>query len=142
MKMKNIAKTLLVFVITLTVTISTVSAKLSKQAYQLYQKANLAECNGNTNEAINLIKQAISSNTEEDIMLYTKLGGLYVAVENYDEALNTYKKAVSLQNSDAFLYISLGNIYQVKGDGVNALISYQKALELCPEYKYLSLIHI
>ena len=124
------------FIVVLGLAVGSANAKLSKSAYQIYQQANMAECKGDIQGAVDLINKAISTNSEEDVMLYTKLGGLYVTLEKYDEALEIYKKAVALRYTDAFLYVSLGNIYQVKGDNINALVSYQKALELCPEYKY------
>lgn len=126
----------LAVLIGLSLSVCGVSAKMTKEAHQYYQQASVCEYKQDMNGAINLIKKAIEVNNDDDVMLYTKLGGLYSNVEQYQEAISAYKKASELRPNDAFIFVSLGSIYQTIGDNDNALIAYNKALELCPEYKY------
>lgn len=113
-----------------------VSAKMTKEAHNFYQQACACEYRQDLLGAVRLIQKAIEVNNDDDVMLYTKLGGLYSNLEQYQDAINAYKKAVLLRPNDAFIYVSLGNIYQTIGENDNALAAYNKAMELCPEYKY------
>ncbi len=58
----------------------------------------------------------------------------------YDEAIDSYKKALDVQPSEASYWYSLGTAYQAKNDIDNALASYIKASQLNPKepsYKQL-----
>ena len=105
-------------------TMSGVSAKMTKEAHQYYQQASVCEYKQDMTSAINLVKKAIEVNNDDDVMLYTKLGGLYSNIENYAEAINAYKKAAELRPNDAFIYVSLGSIYQTVGNNDKALAAY------------------
>ena len=120
----------------LTLSTGNVCAKMTKEAHQYYQQASVCECKQDMQEAIKLIKKAIEVNNDDDVMLYTKLGGLYSNTEQYSEAITAYQKAIELRPTDAFIYVSLGSIYQITNNNEKALESYQRAMELCPEYKY------
>lgn len=133
MKKKYIS---LAVLISMLVFSNTVSAKMTKEAHQYYQQASTCEYKQDIIGAIKLIEKAIEVNNDDDVMLYTKLGGLYTNVEKYKEAIEAYRRAVDLRPNDAFIYVSLGNIYQTIGENENALDAYNKAMELCPEYKY------
>lgn len=122
--------------ISLALSMNCAYAKMTKAAHQYYQQAGVCEYKQDTQGAINLIKKAIEVNNDDDVMLYTKLGGLYASSEQYAEAVQAYQKALKLRNNDAFIYVSLGSIYQTLGENDKALDAYKKALELCPEYKY------
>lgn len=111
-------------------------AKMTKEAHVLYQQASNCEYSQDMAGAIKLIKKAIDVNGDDDVMLLTKLAGLYTNTEKYREAIDIYKRVLELRPNDAFIYVSLGNIYQTIGENVNSLNAYNKALELCPEYKY------
>ena len=126
----------LAVLIGLSLSVSMVSAKMTKEAHQYYQQASVCEYKQDMKGAITLIQKAIEVNNDDDVMLYTKLGGLFANVEQYQDAIAAYKKASELRPNDAFIFVSLGSIYQTIGDNNNALIAYNKALELCPEYKY------
>ena len=126
----------LAILIGLTLSVSGVSAKMTKEAHQYYQQASVCEYKQDMLGAIKLVQKAIEVNNDDDVMLYTKLGGLYSNVEQYQNAITAYKKAAELRPNDAFIYVSLGSIYQTIGDNANAMTAYNKALELCPEYKY------
>ncbi|MCQ2743940.1 MAG: tetratricopeptide repeat protein [bacterium] len=115
--------------------ISTVEARLTKEAHALYQEACQLEYKNNFNGAINIIEKAIAQNGE-DAMLYTKLAGLYADTGKYREAISSYKKAINLRPNDAFIYISMGNILQTIGDYDNAYSSFMQAQNIYPEYKY------
>ena len=98
--------------------------------HKYYQQAGVCEYKQDIQGAINLIKKAIEVNNDDDVMLYTKLGGLYSNIEKYQDAINAYKKALELRSNDAFIYVSLGNIYQITNNNKEALSAYKKALEL------------
>lgn len=126
----------LALLISLSLSVGSVSAKMTKEAHKYYQQASACEYKQDINGAIKLIEKAIEVNNDDDIMLYTKLGGLYANSESYKEAIEAYKKASELRPNDAFIYVSLGGIYHTTGDNDKALEAYNKAMELCPEYKY------
>ncbi len=110
-------------------------AKMSPNASRLYQEACTAEHQQDLKEAISKLEQAIAD-SGPDVMLYTKLAGIYTEIDDYDKALEIYKKVIDLNPEDAFIYISIGNIYENRGKYNEALEAYNKALDIFPEYKY------
>ena len=119
----------LAMLIVLTLSVSTASAKMTKEAHRYYQQAGVCEYKQDIQGAISLIQKAIEVNNDDDIMLYTKLGGLYATLEKYQDAINAYQKALVLRPNDAFIYVSLGSIYQTVNNNEDALKAYKKALE-------------
>ena len=113
----------------------TASAKMSPEAYKLFQETNILEKDCNYSLAIDKIKKAIELSPDEAI-LYIKLGGIYSEMGDWQNALVAYKKAVKIKPNDAVVYISIGNILQQQHDYDNAFAAYNQALTIFPEYKY------
>lgn len=111
------------------------SAYMTPEATALYQEACSAEHQQDLREAITKLEKAIEL-SGGDIMLYTKIAGIYSEIDQYDKALAAYKKVIELNPDDAFVYISIGSIYENQGKYKDALTAYNKALDIFPEYKY------
>lgn len=114
---------------------SSVFAKMTNEAHNLYQKACQLEYQHKYSEAIQLIYEAINVNGD-DAILYTKLAGLYTDLGDNQNALAAYKRAIKMRPNDAFIYISIGNILQNMNDYDNAYKAYMQAMDLFPAYKY------
>ncbi len=110
-------------------------AVMTPEASALYQQACSAEHQQDLKGAISKLEQAISV-SGGDSMLYTKLAGIYAELDQYDKALEAYRKVIDLNPDDAFIYISIGSIYENQGKYKEALDAYNKALDIFPEYKY------
>lgn len=111
------------------------NAQMTPEASKLYQEACSAEHQQDLKEAIAKLEQAIEL-SGGDVMLYTKLAGIYSEIDEYDKALANYNKVIKLKPDDAFVYISIGSIYENQTKYKDALTAYNKALDIFPEYKY------
>ncbi|MDR1168020.1 MAG: tetratricopeptide repeat protein [Heliobacteriaceae bacterium] len=129
--MIRVIKLLLVYVLTGLCA----GAALTPEANTLYQQASASEYRHDYKAAADKLQQAIKLNPNE-VMLYTKLAGIYTDAGEFDKALAAYTRAVELRPGDAFVYISIGSIYENKGEYKQALGAYRQALKLYPEYKY------
>ncbi len=90
---------------------------------------------GRYNDAIISLTQA-SRIYAEDAGCYTELGYAYTKLENADEALVNYRKAVELSPASAVGYNGMGDVYKdIKKDAAEALKHYLKALEINPDNK-------
>ena len=110
-------------------------AKMSDDAYKLFQNANQLEKQNKYLEAVDQLKSALELSPDEAI-LYIKLGGMYSEIGDWNNALIAYKKAIKLKPNDAVVYIIIGNILQQQNDYDNAFLAYNQALTIFPEYKY------
>ncbi|MBU2471857.1 MAG: glycosyltransferase family 39 protein, partial [Bacteroidetes bacterium] len=63
---------------------------------------------------------------------YLNLGNSYFEKQEYDRALDYYKKSLALHSNDG-IYILIGNTLAVKKDVSGAFESYKKAIEMNPE---------
>lgn len=63
--------------------------------------------------------------------------------EQFDKAIETFKKAIELKPDNAKVYFFLGNVFGDKGDYIKAIDAYQKAIEFRPDFKnaYINLGH-
>ena len=111
------------------------SAAMTVEANELYAQAVKFENQGRLEDAIDLILKALHT-SQNDIVLTTKLGGLYTQVGQLEKASETYAKAIQLNPEDAFLHISIANIYQQQGKYDEAFNSYYKAMNLNPNYRH------
>lgn len=87
---------------------------------------------GEFQEAAELLEQGSEDAQEFDVLL--KLGASYYNQRKYDEAIETYEKAIALENGSAVAYNSLGNVYRDRKNAENAIESYRKAIELDPDF--------
>jgi tetratricopeptide (TPR) repeat protein len=83
----------------------------------------------NFGKAEELAKLAIQKDPE-NFLVHDALGRVYENENEYDEALKSYKKALSLYDKDEFLYLSIGRIYSKQSDFPAAEQSFNKALEI------------
>ena len=105
------------------------------EANSLYQQACSAEYKEDYVTAVEKLQQALSL-AGNDVMIYTKLAGVYSEMGEYDKALETYSKVLELKPSDGYVYLSIGSIYENQGKYLEALQAYNKVAEMCPEYLY------
>lgn len=105
------------------------------EANALYQQACSAEYKEDYATAVEKLQQALTL-SGNDVMIYTKLAGVYSEMGEYDKALETYSKVLELKPSDGYVYLSIGSIYENQGKYLEALQAYNKVAEMCPEYLY------
>ncbi len=108
---------------------------MSYEANSLYQQACSAEYKEDYKTAVDKLLQALAI-SDNDVMIYTKLAGVYSEMGEYDNALATYAKVAELKPSDGYIYLSVGGIYEDQGKYLEALKAYNKVAEMCPEYLY------
>ena len=101
----------------------------------LYQQACSAEYKEDYTTAVQKLTEALKL-AGNDVMLYTKLAGVYSEMGEYDKALAAYAKVAELKPSDGYIYISVGSIYENQGKYKEALDAYNKVAQMCPEYLY------
>ena len=105
------------------------------EANSLYQQACSAEYKEDYATAVSKLQQALNISAN-DVMIYTKLAGVYSEMGEYEKALATYAKVAELKPTDGYIYISIGSIYENQGKYLEALNAYNKVMEMCPEYLY------
>ena len=113
----------------LTLILSGTANSMPPAANYLYQEACSAEYKEDYNTAINKLKEALTIATD-DVMILTKLAGVYSELGDYDKALNTYAKVAELKPSDGYIYVSIGSIYENLGKYQEALEAYTKVKEM------------
>ena len=102
------------------------------EANSLYQQACSAEYKEDYATAVSKLQQALNLSAN-DVMIYTKLAGVYSEMGEYEKALATYAKVAELKPTDGYIYISIGSIYENQGKYLEALNAYNKVMEMCPE---------
>lgn len=105
------------------------------QANYLYQQACTAEYKEDYKTAVERLTEALSI-APNDVMILTKLAGVYSEMGEYDKALDFYSKVSDLKPTDGYIYVSIGSIYETLGKYKEALDAYTKVMEMCPEYLY------
>lgn len=86
----------------------------------------------NTNgkyEAAKKIFNEIIKENPRTIEAYIHLGNTYANLAEYDEAIETLKKALYLDDNYAEIYFSIGSIYVLKDNNVKAIEYFNKAEE-------------
>lgn len=105
------------------------------EANALYQQACSAEYKEDYQTAVSKLLQALNLSAN-DVMIYTKLAGVYSEMGEYEKALEAYAKVAELKPADGYIYLSIGSIYENQGKYIEALNAYNKVMEMCPEYLY------
>lgn len=108
---------------------------MTPEANSLYQQACSAEYKEDYATAVQKLTEALNISAN-DVMIYTKLAGVYSEMGEYEKALATYTKVLELKPTDGYVYLSIGSIYENQGKYTDALKAYNKVLEMCPEYLY------
>jgi len=91
-----------------------------------YEKRNMPD------SAIYFYEKMIKSDAKYP-PVYIQLHGLYIDKKEYLQAINTDKKAISLNPAAANLRVNLGNSYMLNKDTLNAVIQFKKAIEIEPK---------
>ena len=108
---------------------------MPQEANLLYQQACSAEYKEDYNTAIQKLTEALNI-APNDVMIYTKLAGVYSEMGEFEKALEAYQKVSELKPADGYIYVSVGSIYENQGEYKKALDAYLKVMEMCPEYLY------
>ncbi len=67
-------------------------------------------------------------------LLQNMIGATKIGLKKYNEAIEAYRKAISIKPDCASFYNDLGNALQEQGNYADALKEYNKAIELKPDY--------
>lgn len=74
--------------------------------------------------------QRISDNKKLDFEAHIQAGRVFEEIEDYDKAIEYYKKAIEVKNDHSFSYVYIGDIYLAKlNDEAKAVEWYNKAIE-------------
>jgi tetratricopeptide (TPR) repeat protein len=79
-------------------------------------------------------------NDPENYYLYNSYGYFLLSQGRVDEAIEKFKKQVSLAPEEANPYDSLGEAYRVKGMLAESLKEYRKAYSISPSERTLEII--
>lgn len=103
---------------------------LAVQYFEKASKADSAYCFPNRLEDILVLNAAIENNPQDGKAFYY-LGNLYYDKQQYDLAINLWKRASELDKNFATVYRNLGlAYYNKKQNKVKALSNYEKAFSL------------
>jgi len=100
-------------------------------ADELQNKAKALREDGQLEQAISVFKQAIELD-ESDPWNYLYVGNCHYADDDYNNALEYFKKAQSLMPENPSPYWCLANAYEKLGDIKTADMLYHKAVEADP----------
>ena len=87
-----------------------------------------------------LLKQALSESSQmlerfpNSIFLHNIAGASHLGLKQFDNAIDSYKKALKIKPDYAEAYYNLGVVLRVKGDLEAAIDSYKQALKIKPDY--------
>jgi tetratricopeptide (TPR) repeat protein len=117
---------------------ATIAAKLDEWQgrillIRIYNK--LEEYNKAENEC-KLLENLNSDNQELQLVLFNEYGFLLLKQNRIDEAIEKYKKTVSLAPNKSWTHNSLGNAYLLKGKYDEAIAEFNIALSINPDSEY------
>jgi tetratricopeptide (TPR) repeat protein len=84
--------------------------------------------------------QAAPATEEENAHLWNELGSIYLNTGAYDEAINSFKKAIELDETYGWSYNNLATLYIRQGQYKDAIPLYQKGLKYIQEAKAKALL--
>lgn len=90
----------------------------------------------NAEKECKLLEKKESDNPELQLVLYNEYGSLLIKQNRLDEAIEKYKKTVSLAPNKSWTHNSLGNVYLLKGKYDEAVSEFNVALTLNPKSEY------
>ena len=108
-------------------------AKYPLEIEAYYQLARLLQDEGQTEEAVNILKQGLAIDPEAK-NLYNGLGGILSFRGRHAEAIAAHRRYVALAQNEPNAFDSLGMTYQWAGDYELAIANYNRALELNPNF--------
>jgi tetratricopeptide (TPR) repeat protein len=83
-----------------------------------------------------LLENIESDNQELQLVLFNEYGFLLIKQNRIDEAIEKYKKTVSLAPNKSWTHNSLGNAYLLKGKYDEAIAEFNIALSINPDSEY------
>lgn len=96
-------------------------------------------------DAENTFLSALSDDPQERTYVLNRLGIALRKQKKFDQAIEQYRKAISLDPGDEVLYYNMARAYWEWGQRTNALCSLRQALELQPHFpeahEFLEHIH-
>ncbi len=95
----------------------------------------LEEYNKAENEC-KLLENIDTDNQELQLVLFNEYGSLLIKQNRIDEAIEKYKKTVSLAPNKSWTHNSLGNAYLLKGKFDEAIVEFNIALTINPNSEY------
>jgi len=92
---------------------------------------------GPTPEMLNAIKvlEDKVASTPNDISSMTRLANMYFDINQYDKAIDTYKKIVSLDSQNANIWTDLGVMYLRSDRTQEALDAFNQAIAADPKHE-------
>jgi len=97
--------------------------------------ANALQSKKKNKEALKEYNKALE--IKPNAVTYNSMGVLFFEQKAYEKAVNSYKKALALDNTYAIAYSNLGNVYYKLGMLDKTRKAWEKALQLNPNAKYL-----
>ena len=82
-----------------------------------------------------LDRDAIDESTATDYTSLTELGKKHISEGRYEEALDLFKRAVSMDTARPKAYNLLGAVTEILGDTLQAQKYYRAALSIDPSYE-------
>lgn len=95
----------------------------------LYQKANILDNAGHTQEAINTMSDYIA-NTPDEPAGYYQRGWFKDHSGDIEGALEDYTMAITLQPNEAYAYLNRGVLYRLKGENAKAESDFKQVVRL------------
>ena len=112
------------------------------QEFVLYKFGNALAGNGFSELAIQFFKRELDFIKDDKIKatIFNDIGGIYSDLDEYENAIEYFKKALELDKEYDRCYRNLAEIYSRKLDNINAKQSLEKAIEIAkkkgkPEFK-------
>ncbi|MEN8138818.1 MAG: tetratricopeptide repeat protein [Bacteroidota bacterium] len=112
-------------------------------------KAQLIYDGGNYNEAKKTLlsknREHICKNSNDYIIYYYRLAGIYYKLNDYNKAIENYKRCTAFQFNNklhyqANAYLKLGELYLIKNNIKKSRVALEKCLELA-DFPYSYSIH-
>ena len=87
-------------------------------------------------EALNYLDDALESVDQNNVQLVNKIfvnrGAAFQKLNNFQEALSNYSKAIDIDKTNPNVFVYRGNLYYKRENYENALDDFNKVLELDP----------
>lgn len=109
-----------------TLQINPLSIKSFEELSHLYMAV------GKFDNALVAIKKAIKLNKDATVEYYYTLGNIYLAMQDYESAVNAYSRVEEKKTRDAELYNKIGYCHLMLNRFTPAKMAFQKALEFQP----------
>lgn len=102
------------------------------QEFLLYKFGNALANNGFSELALQFLERELNFVKDEKIIatVYNDIGGVYSDLDDYENAIDYFKKALELDNEYDLCYRNLAEIYSRKLDNISAKQSLEKAIEI------------